>query len=182
MTTAIDNRIQHWIDTSGHVFAESLRSQQRRGKVLSERQLAVAARIVGEPPKTAETLPANNTFLGQIGQTLTVKVVECHEHVSRASNAYTKLITEAGHELVFFGRLSRVGTGWLSLTVREHSEWNGKRSTVISQPDWVASVTDVELVDLSQATALLDAFRAAPPVIQPESKTPFADFARQLRK
>lgn len=181
MTTTIDNAVQNWIDTSDNTFAVSLRSQQQRGKVLSERQLAVAARIVegvNQPPRPA----ANNTFLGEIGQILNVKVVECHEFISKAGRPFTKLITEAGHELVFFGRLSRVDTGWLSFTVQDHSEWNGKRSTVISRPDWVVSATDVELIDLSDANALLNAFRAAAPVVKAESKTPFADFAQQLRK
>lgn len=180
MTTTIDNAVQNWINTSDNTFAASLRQQQQRGKVLSERQLAVAARIVADLAKPA---PASTSkHVGSIGDTLVAEIAEAHEFISKAGKAYTKLITSTGDELVFFGRLSRVDTGALSFTVQDHSEWNGKRSTVISRPDWVVSVTDVELVDLSDANALLNAFRAAAPVVKAESKTPFADFAQQLRK
>lgn len=172
------NDVQNWIDTSDNSFAVSLRSQQAQGRTLSERQLAAAANIVAGVSKPA---PASvSRHVGTVGETAVAEVAQRFELQAKSTgNIFTKILTPAGDELVFFGRLTDSESNTLSFVVREHSQWAGKLSTVIARPQWVLAP---EAVDLTQANTLLASFRAAPPVIKPESKTPFADFASQLKK
>lgn len=157
--------VQHWINTSSNSFAVSLRQQQTRGRTLTANQIAAAAKAAQQSDSPA----SQSRHFGAVGDQYVIRFASASRFTSKSGREVTKFIVNADDELVYFGHFDFENHAVISFTVAEFNEFRGHKSTVIR------NVTAADL-DVSEAASLLQAFR----VQTPESKTPFADFAKRL--
>lgn len=197
----ITPQVQDWINTSQNDFAHSLRTQQRRGRELSEKQVAAATRLCSQ---THVATPATySRHLGTVGQTYVLRArLVSSQWSDRAGVTVNKFIANADDELVFFGpkpEFIEVGeTLAVEFKVKRHTEFRGQRSTQISHLR-DARVIQAEVLetlrrelqedpvddgnDVAVASQVLQQFRvqpAAQPVAQPSAVSKPAAQAVQI--